>query len=86
MNTKNELAACEAKKAYMKAWRAANKEKVKAAQERYWKKVAQRMSVKEGEVRYTYHRNWYQKNKNKRNEYMKEYYQKNKATKITKGE
>ncbi|MHB0802049.1 hypothetical protein PVK73_21125 [Bacillus thuringiensis] len=43
MDNKKDLSAREAKKAYMRAWRAANKEKVKATQERYWKKVKLRM-------------------------------------------
>ncbi|WP_257143152.1 hypothetical protein [Bacillus cereus] len=75
---KKDVTAQEAKKAYMQAWREANKDKVKAAQERYWKKVAQRMNIDEGEVKPVYYRNWYQKNKSKRSEYMKEYYEKNK--------
>ena len=35
----NEKAIAE-KKAYMKEWRKKNKDKVKAAQERYWEKKA----------------------------------------------
>lgn len=30
---------------YMKQWRSKNKEKVKAAQERYWNKKADKLSV-----------------------------------------
>ncbi|PEE38004.1 hypothetical protein CN271_18120 [Bacillus cereus] len=78
MDTTNDVTAREAKKAYMRAWRAANKEKVKATQERYWKKVAQKMNTEESEIKNDYNRNWYQKNKSKRNDYMREYYQKKK--------
>ena len=41
-----EQQAREARNAYMRAWRAKNKEKEKAAQERYWKKKAQKGSEK----------------------------------------
>lgn len=34
--------AKQAKNEYMKKWRAKNKDKVKAAQERYWEKKAQK--------------------------------------------
>lgn len=44
-----EQQAREARNAYMRAWRAKNKEKEKAAQERYWKKKAKKM-IKEGDV------------------------------------
>ena len=78
------LICSRSKKAYMRAWRAANKEKVKATQERYWKKVAQKMNMKESEIKNDYNRNWYQKNKDKRNDYMRDYYQKkNKILKVT---
>ncbi|AZJ21562.1 hypothetical protein CT694_18690 [Bacillus wiedmannii bv. thuringiensis] len=80
MNNKEDLSAREAKKAYMRAWRAANKEKVKATQERYWKKVAQKMNKEESEIKNDYNRNWYQKNKDKRNDYMRDYHQKKKQT------
>ena len=33
----------EAQRAYKKAWRAKNKDKIKAANERYWLKKAQRV-------------------------------------------
>ncbi|MEB8775362.1 hypothetical protein P4G94_22615 [Bacillus cereus] len=51
MDNEKDLSAREAKKAYMRAWRAANKEKVKATQERYWKKVAQKMNMEESEIK-----------------------------------
>ncbi|MEW9575824.1 hypothetical protein U9K47_10320 [Bacillus toyonensis] len=38
MISEKEKAAREAKNAYMREWRAKNKEKVKAAQDRYWQK------------------------------------------------
>ncbi|PGS79154.1 hypothetical protein COC69_12760 [Bacillus cereus] len=78
MIMKKVITAQEVKKAYMRAWREANKDKVKASQERYWKKVAQKMNLEKEEVKPVYYRNWYQKNKSKRSEYMREYYQKNK--------
>ncbi|EXY08957.1 MULTISPECIES: hypothetical protein [Bacillus cereus group] len=80
MNNNEDLSAREAKKAYMRTWRAANKEKVKATQERYWKKVAQKMNMEESEIKNDYNRNWYQKNKDKRNDYMRDYHQKKKQT------
>jgi hypothetical protein len=39
--------AKEQKNAYMKEWRAKNKDKVKAAQERYWEKKLENMKLKE---------------------------------------
>ncbi|MDB2076549.1 hypothetical protein PMZ66_13105 [Clostridium paraputrificum] len=44
-----EQQAREAQREYMRQWRARNKDKVKAAQERYWEKKAKKM-IKEGEV------------------------------------
>lgn len=44
-----ELSAREARNAYMKLWRAENKEKVKAANQRYWAKKSKRMKVSEKE-------------------------------------
>ncbi|WP_180269514.1 hypothetical protein [Clostridium paraputrificum] len=43
-----EQQAREARNAYMRAWRAKNKDKVKAAQERYWEKKAKNLNS-EGE-------------------------------------
>lgn len=42
-------AANEARRAYMKAWRAANKDKVKEHNRRYWERRAGKMAEKEGE-------------------------------------
>lgn len=39
--------AKEQRNAYMKEWRERNKDKVKAAQERYWEKKFENMKVKE---------------------------------------
>lgn len=39
-----EQQAREARNAYMRAWRAKNKEKEKVAQERYWKKKAKNLN------------------------------------------
>lgn len=44
-----EISAREARNAYMKLWRAENKEKVKAANQRYWAKKSQRMKASEKE-------------------------------------
>lgn len=41
-------AATEARRAYMKAWRAANKDKVKEHNRRYWERKAAKMAEKEG--------------------------------------
>lgn len=41
-NAEMSAAAKEAKKAYNREWRAKNKDKVKAANARYWEKVAER--------------------------------------------
>lgn len=41
-------AATEARRAYMRAWRAANKDKVKEHNRRYWERRATRMVEKEG--------------------------------------
>lgn len=41
----------EAKRAYMRAWRAKNKDKVKAAQNRYWTKKAAEMEAAQREKR-----------------------------------
>lgn len=38
-----EAKARESRNAYMRAWRANNKEKVKAHQERYWNKKAKNL-------------------------------------------
>ena len=40
-------AATEARRAYMKAWRAANKDKVKEHNRRYWERKAAKMADKE---------------------------------------
>lgn len=45
-NTK-ETSAREARNAYMREWRAKNKEKVKATQDRYWKRKAQESAENE---------------------------------------
>lgn len=41
-------AAAEARRAYMKAWRAINKDKVKEHNRRYWERRAEKMAEKEG--------------------------------------
>ncbi|NOW92515.1 hypothetical protein BCD91_004538 [Clostridium beijerinckii] len=43
MNTR----AKEQRNAYMKEWRKRNKDKVKAAQEKYWEKKFENMKLKE---------------------------------------
>ena len=43
-------AAAEAKRAYMRKWRAENKDKVKAHQQKYWERKAAELKAKEGEV------------------------------------
>ncbi|MBJ7955809.1 hypothetical protein [Bacillus cereus] len=45
-NTK-ETSAREARNAYMREWRAKNKEKVKATQDRYWKRKAKELTESE---------------------------------------
>ncbi|MGE6963425.1 hypothetical protein ACQKIW_26535 [Bacillus thuringiensis] len=45
MVNQQELSARKAKNAYMRAWRAANKDKVKAIQNRYWEKMARKMKT-----------------------------------------
>lgn len=40
-------AASKAKREYMRKWRAKNRDKVKAAQDRYWSKRAAEMAKKE---------------------------------------
>lgn len=42
-----ETAAREAKNAYMREWRAKNKDKVKATQERYWQRQAKKLTESE---------------------------------------
>ncbi|MDZ4519075.1 hypothetical protein [Bacillus cereus] len=44
-----ELSAREARNAYMRLWRAENKQKVKEANQRYWAKKSKRMKVSEKE-------------------------------------
>lgn len=41
-------AATEAKRAYMRKWRAENKDKVKAHQQKYWERKAIELLRKEG--------------------------------------
>lgn len=45
-NTK-ETSAREARNAYMREWRAKNKEKVRATQDRYWKRKAKELAESE---------------------------------------
>lgn len=40
--------AKEARREYLRAWRARNKDKVREANRRYWERRAQREEVKEG--------------------------------------
>ena len=40
--------ATKAKREYMRKWRAANKDKVKAHQQKYWERKAAEMEEKEG--------------------------------------
>lgn len=42
MQEQKSSSAKEARNAYAKQWRAKNRDKVKAAQERYWGRVAER--------------------------------------------
>lgn len=42
-------AAAEAKRVYMRKWRAENKDKVKAHQQKYWERKAAELAEKEGE-------------------------------------
>ncbi|WP_191664078.1 hypothetical protein [Bacillus pseudomycoides] len=49
MTNEKEKSAREARNAYMRAWRAKNKDKVKATQDRYWKRKAKELAeTKEG--------------------------------------
>lgn len=41
-------AAAEAKRAYMRKWRAENKDRVKAHQQKYWERKAAELAEKEG--------------------------------------
>ncbi|MFE4880728.1 hypothetical protein [Bacillus mycoides] len=47
MVNQKETAAREAKNAYMREWRAKNKDKVKATQERYWQRQAKKLTESE---------------------------------------
>jgi len=40
--------ATKAKREYMRKWRAANKDKVKAHQQKYWERKAAELEAKEG--------------------------------------
>lgn len=42
MSEKKTASAKEARNAYARKWRAKNRDKVKAAQDRYWDRVAER--------------------------------------------
>lgn len=42
-------AAVAAKRAYMRKWRAENKDKVKAHQQKYWERKAAELAEKEGQ-------------------------------------
>ena len=42
---KREFTPAEARNAYLRAWRKANPDKVKAARERYYKRLAERMTA-----------------------------------------
>ncbi len=42
-NTQKQITADEARRAYYRAWRAANKEKIKLYNEKYWERKAERL-------------------------------------------
>ena len=47
MTTKEQELIKEAQRAYKKAWRAKNKDKIKAANQRYWLKQAQKAQAEQ---------------------------------------
>ena len=46
----NAITAAEARRAYYRAWRAANKDKVKQYNEAYWQRKAEQMAAQEKET------------------------------------
>lgn len=50
MTPQKDKRAKDARNAYARQWRAKNRDKVKAAQDRYWDRVAERMENERSEL------------------------------------